>query len=64
MFDTALKKSTLADNQVYVVALRLHTKGYTHAEILTVLQRLENSLINDDEVQIVHEATMQFADDV
>lgn len=64
MFDKALKSSTLDDNLVFKEAVKLREKGYSEAEITGILQKLQKSLIDDAEAQIVQEALEDFIDDL
>lgn len=60
MFDLALKKSTELDNQVLKEAEKLREKGYSPQEIYTVLVKLQKSLIDKEESEIVGEAVEEF----
>jgi DNA-binding ferritin-like protein len=60
MFDLALKKSTELDNQVLKEAEKLREKGYSPQEIYTVLVKLQKSLIDKEESEIVKEAVEEF----
>ncbi len=60
MFDLALKKSTELDNQVLKEAEKLREKGYSPQEIYTVLVKLQKSLIDIGESEIVSEAVDEF----
>lgn len=60
MFDLALKKSTELDNQVLKEAEKLREKGYSPQEIYTVLVKLQKSLIDKGESEIVGEAVEEF----
>ena len=60
MFYKALKSSTLDNNLVLEEAVKLREKGYSEAEITSVLTRLQKSLIDDTEAQIVQEALEDF----
>ena len=61
MFDKALKKSSPEHNEVLLEAEKLREKGYRVEEIAEVLQKLQKSLIQDDEFEIVGEAVEEFA---
>ena len=61
MFDRAIKKSTPLDNAVLAEAEKLREKGYSAVEIITVLRKLEKSLIDKDEAEIVGEAVEEFS---
>jgi len=61
MFDTALRSSTELDNRVLVAAEKLKEKGYSVAEIYTVLVKLQKSLIDKTESDIVAEAVEEFS---
>lgn len=63
MFYKALKSSTLEDNLVFKEASQLRKKGYSDTEITGVLVRLQKSLIDDIEAQIVAEALEDFVDE-
>lgn len=60
IFMNALKKSTLDENLVLCEALKIRKKGYAHAEILAVLSKLQKSLIDNIESQIVEQAIEEF----
>lgn len=60
MFSKALQKSSLETNLVFEEAKKLLAKGYRKEEILTVLQKLHKSLIDETEEQIVSEAALEF----
>jgi len=60
MFYKALKSSTLDDNLVFGEAVKLRDKGYSETEITEVLEKLQKSLIDDIEAQIVSEALEDF----
>ncbi len=60
MFSKALQKSSLETNLVFEEAKNLLEKGYRKEEILTVLQKLHKSLIDETEEQIVSEAALEF----
>ena len=60
MFAKALKKSSLESNLVFEEAKKLYEKGYRKEEILTVLQKLHKSLVDETEEQIVSEAALEF----
>ena len=61
MFDRAIKKSTPLENAVLAEAERLREKGYSPEEIMAVLRKLEKSLIDKDEAEIVGEAVEEFS---
>ena len=61
LFELALKKSTREENYVLNEAEKLKEKGYPVDEIYTVLKKLQNSLIQDADVEIVTEATEEFS---
>lgn len=63
MFVTALAKSTEYDNQVTKVAEGLLAKGYQRTEVLSVLERLHRSLLDDAEQAIVAETLEELSDD-
>lgn len=56
MFDAALKKSTPELNVVEKEARKILEKGYRQEEICAVLLKLEKSLIDDREIEIIHDA--------
>jgi uncharacterized membrane-anchored protein len=60
MFDKALRLSTKDVNLVLKEAKRLREKGYSDIEITEVLEKLEKSLIDDSEAQVVQEALEDF----
>ena len=62
MFDQALRKSSSEHNEVLLVAEKLRAKGYREEEIVQVLKKLHNSLIQDDEFEIVGEAIEEFSE--
>lgn len=62
MFEKALKKSSLESNLVIVEAKKILEKGYRKEEILTVLQKLQKSLIDETEERIVEEAVEDFSE--
>lgn len=64
IFEKALKKSSPEENHVLSIAERLREKGYAHDEILKVLSKLQNSLIDDDEAEIVQDAIDAFEIDL
>ncbi len=55
MFVKALAKSDEIDNQVTETAIKLIKKGYSRGEIYQVLLKLEKSLIENNEREIVAE---------
>ncbi len=61
MFDTALRGSTPLDNRVLTEAEKLFKKGYSAQEIYTVLVKLQKSLIDKTESEIVAEAVEEFS---
>jgi hypothetical protein len=61
MFDRAIKKSTPLENAVLIEAERLREKGYSAEEIIAVLRKLEKSLIDKDEAEVVGEAVEEFS---
>lgn len=61
MFDTALRSSTELDNRVLIAAEKLKEKGYSVDEIYTVLIKLQKSLIDKTESEIVAEAVEEFS---
>ncbi len=60
MFDKALKESTPFNNEVLIQAEKLKDKGYRGEEIAQVLNKLQKSLIDNDEAQLVDEALEEF----
>jgi hypothetical protein len=62
MFDAAIRKSTPLDNQVLETALQLRDKGYPATEICEVLIKLEKSLIDKEEAELVAEAIAEFGE--
>ncbi len=60
IFDNALKESTLFNNEVLIQAEKLKDKGYRGEEIAQVLNKLQKSLIDKDEAEIVNEALEEF----
>ncbi len=60
MFDKALKESTPFSNEVLAQAERLKEKGYRGEEIAQVLNKLQKSLIDINEAEIVSEALEEF----
>ncbi len=61
LFDTALNKSSLDNNLVLKEAEKIKEKGYRPEEILGVLNRLHEGLIDDGESEIVGEAVEEFS---
>ncbi len=61
MFDQALKKSTPEDNQVLVEAEKIIKKGYSATEVFTVLTKLQKSLIDSTESELVSEAAEEIS---
>jgi hypothetical protein len=61
MLYAAIKKSTPFENEVLAVAEKLREKGYAAQEIFTVLVKLQKSLIDKDEAEIVREAVEEFS---
>lgn len=61
MFDKALKKSSAEQNEVLNVAEKLREKGYRAEEIAGVLKKLQKSLIDKTEAEIVGEAEEEFS---
>ncbi len=59
LFDKALRKSDLDNNEVLRVAVGLIEKGYRPAEVLECLMRLEKSLIDPAESALVAAARME-----
>ncbi len=62
MFDKALKVSSELDNQVLEEANQLLEKGYAGREIVEVLTKLEQVLIDPKEAEIVSLALAEFGD--
>lgn len=60
MFDKALAKSTEFDNAVLTEAEKILEKGYSGLEIAIVLDKLQRSLIDVKEAEIVKEALEEF----
>lgn len=56
MFERALKNSSADENLVLDTAEKLIEKGYRAEEICGVLLKLEKSLVDDKDAEIVHEA--------
>ncbi|HMO78468.1 MAG TPA: hypothetical protein PKA42_02640 [Candidatus Paceibacterota bacterium] len=56
IFDQALKKSSTEHNQVLIEAEKIIKKGYSATEIFSVLTKLQKSLIDQTEAEIVGEA--------
>ncbi len=56
IFDLALKKSSSEENFVLIEAEKIIKKGYSATEIHTVLTKLQKSLIDQTEAEIVSEA--------
>jgi len=61
MFDKALEKSSLEHNEVFVVAEKLLEKGYRAEEIGEVLKKLEKTLIQDEDIEVIKEALEEFS---
>lgn len=62
MFENALKRSTQLNNLVLVEAEKLRKKGYSEDEICDVLVKLQKSLIDKEESEIVREAVEKFSE--
>ena len=60
LFEKAIKSSLEDENQVLRVAEKLREKGYDFDEILEVLTKLQGSLIDDDEAEVVQDAIDAF----
>ncbi len=56
MFEKALKKSSPEENLIIKEAAKLIEKGYRAEEVCEVLLKLEKSLIDDAEAELVREA--------
>ena len=56
IFEKALKNSLTDENLVLRDAEKLREKGYSETEILAVLTKLQKSLIDDTEAEIVQDA--------
>jgi hypothetical protein len=63
MFERALKKCDGDFEIVLDEAVKLRDKGYSHTEILAVLTKLQKSLIDDKEAEIVGGAIDAFEDE-
>ena len=63
MFENALKRSTQLNNLVLVEAEKLREKGYSEDEICDVLVKLQKSLIDKEESDLVGEAIEDFVTD-
>lgn len=61
IFETALKRSTPEENAVLIEAEKILKKGYAPAEIFTVLTKLKQSLVLDEDERIVAEAVEEFS---
>lgn len=60
MFERALKDSLTEENLVLREAEKLREKGYSQKEIVDVLTKLQKSLIDDTEAEIVQDAIDAF----
>lgn len=61
IFDQALKKSSADDNQVLIEAEKIIKKGYSVTEVYGVLTKLQKSLIDQSEGEIVSEAAEEIS---
>jgi len=62
MLDKALSKSSPEHNEVLVVAEKLREKGYSAEEIGQVLKKLEKSLIQNEDIEVLTEALEEFSE--
>ena len=60
MFDKALRKSTSDENYIFEVANKMRSKGYRSEEIISVMHKLQKSLIDDNEALLVQDAIDRF----
>ena len=63
MFERALKKCAGEYEIVFDEAVKLREKGYSHAEILGVLTKLQKSLIDEKEAEIIQDTIDAFEDE-
>ena len=61
IFETALKRSTPEENFVLEEAEKILKKGYTATEIYSVLKKLKQSLVLDEDERILAEAVEEFS---
>jgi hypothetical protein len=64
IFEKALRKSSLEENFVLEEAKKLCKKGYSFAEVSSVLQKLAQALIDARESEIVHDAEETLAEEL
>lgn len=62
LIKNALKRSTQLNNLVLVEAEKLRKKGYSEDEICDVLVKLQKSLIDKEESEIVRESVEKFSE--
>lgn len=61
LFDAALRRSTQDDNQVLKEAELLRAKGYGVEEIHSVLVKMRQELIRDEDHEIAREAAEEMS---
>jgi hypothetical protein len=61
IFDQALSKSSAGENLVLAEAEKIIKKGYSPKEIFDVLTKLQKSLIDNNEADIVAEAAEEIS---
>lgn len=61
LFDAALKKSTPTDNQLLKEAELLKAKGYGVEEIHSVLVKMRQELVRDEDYEVAREAAEEMS---
>lgn len=61
LFDAALKKSTPTDNQLLKEAELLKAKGYGVEEIHSVLVKMQQELVRDEDYEVAREAAEEMS---
>ncbi len=64
LFTKSLKKSVPESNLVYETAKQIVERGYSHAEVDTVLEDLARGLLDDVAREIIAEARNKLVDDI
>jgi hypothetical protein len=63
IFYKALQKSTAEENLVYADAKKILAKGYRFEEVLSVLTKLQKSLVDEKEEKLVGDAILDLTDE-
>jgi len=61
ILETALKRSTADENLVLIEAEKILAKGYAALEIHSVLVKIRQGLVLDDDERVVNEAVEEFS---